>query len=446
MPRTWVVVVAALVLVASRRPQAAASSMLVSPTQTGETGLVFLPTTQVLEPWKFSAGISENGELGDSTPGSVNTLWYTQFSLGVGLLPNLEFTTYLPYVQFERDVPSNRHTDDIGGWRMGLKYRLLDEDDGAPVSFALLGALVLGTGHNNFPAILNRNTVFGQRETYELMGILDKRLWTTTTGADATLTLNAGGLFFDKPPSFAVENQSLQFQRRYRGLEATFDNPFEFGVGLRVPVLRIRDINMDFLSEYRGNTGVVQQLHGALPTWLFTGARLQASNGLAFQGGPDFGLSGFLDPYRFVIGLSYAMQPAQVGPAPTAPPLPPAAAAPSAPAAKKKIVLRGVQFDFNQSTIRADARPILQASADILKDNPGIHIVVVGHTDSTGTEQYNQRLSVRRATAVRDYLERLGVAAKRMTIQGRGEQQPVASNATEEGRAQNRRVELLVQP
>ncbi len=445
MTRTWWVAATALILIAHCEHQAQASSTLVSPTQTGETGLVYLPTTQVLAPWKISFSISENGELGDSTPGSVIELWRTQFSLGVGLLPNLEFSTYLPYIQFERDVPSNRHTDDVGGWRLGLKYRLLNEDEGDLVSAALLGAMVLGTGRDSFPAILDRNSAWGARETYEVMGILDKRLWTTTTGADAVLTVNAGGLFFDKPASFAVRNQTLQFQRRFEGPDATFDNPFEFGVGLQVPVMRIRDVSMDFLTEFRGNTGIVDQVRGALPTWLFTGARLQASNGLAIQGGPDFGLSGYLEPYRFVVGLSYAMPSARARLAPVAAPLPPAAAAP-APAARRKIVLRSVHFEFNQSIIPPEARPVLQAAADILKENPGVHIIISGYTDSKGTEQYNQRLSVRRATAVRDYLVSLGVSANRMTVQGKGAQEPVASNATEDGRAQNRRVELLARP
>jgi outer membrane protein OmpA-like peptidoglycan-associated protein len=441
MTRTVLVALAlGLVMGAAPRSQA-------SPTQSGETGLVTIPTTEVLPPWKASFGVYENGELGDSTPGSAVELWRTQFSLGLGLLPNLEFTTNLPYIQFERDAPSNRHTDDIGGLRLGLKYRLLDEDADDPVSFALLGAVVIGTGRDSFPAILDRNSAWGRRETYEVMGILDKRLWKTTSGGDAVLTLNAGGLFFDKPASFALENQTVQVQRRFHGPNATFENPFEFAAGLQVPALQKRAISLDFLGEFRGNTGIIDELRGALPTWLLTGARLRAANGLALQGGFDFGLSGFLEPYRFILGLTYAMPPPRVAVVPPpAPPPPPAAAAPPPPAAKAKIILRGVHFDFNQDTIRPDSRPILQAAADQLKDNPSVRVIVEGHTDAIGSDAYNQRLSVRRAAAVRDYLEGLGVKGNRMTLRGRGKRQPVASNDTDEGRAQNRRVELLVEP
>ena len=448
MKRTWValaLVPLALVSLALVSLTVCRHRALAFPTETGETGLIKLPTTEVLAPWKLSLGVYEDGELGDSTPGSAIELWRTGFSLGVGLLPNLELTTNLPYIQFERDVASHRHTDDIGGLRFGLKYRLLDEADGAPLSFALLGAFVAGTGRDSFPAIVDRNSAWARRETYELMGILDKRLWRTQAGADATLTLNAGGLFFDKPASFAVENQTFQLQRRFTGPNATFDNPFEFGVGLQVPAIRQRDLGLDILGEFRGNTGTIEEVSGALPTWLLVGARLNASTGLAFQGGFDFGLSGFLEPYRFVLGLTYAMPSGPPASAwrPAAP-LPPAATpATSPPATKKKIVLRGVHFDFGKATIRRDSRPILQAAADTLKDNPQVHIVIEGHTDAMGSDAYNERLSVERATAVRDYLQQLGVKADRMTIRGMGKRRPVASNKTEEGRSQNRRVELL---
>ena len=133
-------------------------------------------------------------------------------------------------------------------------------------------------------------------------------------------------------------------------------------------------------------------------------------------------------------------------PPPPAPPPPPVAAAPPAapPPVKKKIVLRGVNFDFDKSDIRPDAVPILDEAAKTLKEYGDITVSVDGYTDSIGTDAYNQALSMRRANAVRGYLERQGVPASRMTAKGFGESNPVASNATPEGRAQNRRVELIV--
>jgi outer membrane protein OmpA-like peptidoglycan-associated protein len=129
---------------------------------------------------------------------------------------------------------------------------------------------------------------------------------------------------------------------------------------------------------------------------------------------------------------------------PPPPPAAPAAAPPPTPPVKKKIVLRGVNFDFNKANVRPDAMPILDEAAATLKESGDVTIAVNGYTDAIGSDAYNERLSVRRATAVKDYLEQHGVAAGRMTVRGFGKADPVASNATPEGRAQNRRVELIV--
>jgi OOP family OmpA-OmpF porin len=126
------------------------------------------------------------------------------------------------------------------------------------------------------------------------------------------------------------------------------------------------------------------------------------------------------------------------------PPPPPPAPEPPPPPVRKKIVLRGVNFDFDKSNIRSDAAEILEEAARILQDEPDVRISVDGHTDARGTDAYNDRLSERRAQAVVDRLTRLGVSRSRLEPQGYGESRPVATNETEEGRAQNRRVELNV--
>jgi outer membrane protein OmpA-like peptidoglycan-associated protein len=137
-------------------------------------------------------------------------------------------------------------------------------------------------------------------------------------------------------------------------------------------------------------------------------------------------------------------------PEPTLPePPPPPLATPTPaplPAAKKRIVLRGVNFDFNSDELRADAGPVLDQAAASLGENAEILVVVEGHTDDVGDEEFNQALSVRRAEAVFRYLVNRGVAPERLRIEGFGESRPVASNDTEQGRAQNRRVELRVMP
>ncbi len=105
-----------------------------------------------------------------------------------------------------------------------------------------------------------------------------------------------------------------------------------------------------------------------------------------------------------------------------------------------------VSFDFNSAKIKPTFRPPLDKIAGILNRYPQTEIVVVGHTDNVGSEQYNMDLSSRRAIAVADYLVLRGVASARMGTEGRGELEPRAGNATNEGRSLNRRVEVFVVP
>ncbi|MCU0841133.1 MAG: OmpA family protein [Thiobacillaceae bacterium] len=108
------------------------------------------------------------------------------------------------------------------------------------------------------------------------------------------------------------------------------------------------------------------------------------------------------------------------------------------------IILKGVNFDFDADVIRDDAKPILDDAVATLKRYPALKVEVAGHTDSVNEEAYNQPLSERRAKAVMDYFVSQGIAAARLTAKGYGESSPIADNATADGRAQNRRVELRV--
>jgi outer membrane protein OmpA-like peptidoglycan-associated protein len=159
--------------------------------------------------------------------------------------------------------------------------------------------------------------------------------------------------------------------------------------------------------------------------------------------GPGLGFAGnsYGDPRTFGLQLSYNFTAGEAAPPP---PAPVAQAAPPPPPAKKKIVLRSVHFDFDKATLKADAKPILDEAVQVLKQEGSVDIVVEGHTDSVGTDQYNLGLSRRRADTVRRYLVDHGVAAARITADGLGESKPVASNDSADGRTQNRRVELHV--
>lgn len=105
-----------------------------------------------------------------------------------------------------------------------------------------------------------------------------------------------------------------------------------------------------------------------------------------------------------------------------------------------------VTFGVDSSELTASARQALNEVTAVLREYPETRITVAGHTDSTGAEAYNQQLSEQRATAVGSYLVQGGIQRQRLTMVGYGESQPVASNDTEQGRAQNRRVEIIVTP
>jgi OOP family OmpA-OmpF porin len=103
-------------------------------------------------------------------------------------------------------------------------------------------------------------------------------------------------------------------------------------------------------------------------------------------------------------------------------------------------------FDHDKSTLKPAGKQALQDLGDSIKAKGArvVDIDVIGHTDSDGTEEYNQALSVRRAQSVKDYLVSEGVDPAIIDVSGQGELNPVVSNATKEGRAQNRRVDILV--
>ena len=109
-----------------------------------------------------------------------------------------------------------------------------------------------------------------------------------------------------------------------------------------------------------------------------------------------------------------------------------------------KVVLKNVHFLFDQSTLTPDAKAVLDGVSDAMTRAADIHVEIGGHTDAKGSDEYNQKLSERRAVSVRKYIIGKGVAGDRMNAAGYGESQPVADNETDEGRELNRRVELKI--
>ena len=103
-----------------------------------------------------------------------------------------------------------------------------------------------------------------------------------------------------------------------------------------------------------------------------------------------------------------------------------------------------ITFDINSYVIKPQFRNTLDSVATVLKTYPDSTIVVSGHTDTTGNDAINNPLSINRASSVESYLESQGISSSRITSRGFGSKQPIASNSTEAGRAQNRRVEIAI--
>jgi OOP family OmpA-OmpF porin len=133
--------------------------------------------------------------------------------------------------------------------------------------------------------------------------------------------------------------------------------------------------------------------------------------------------------------------------APPPPPPPPAAAKPApkpAPVAEKVTLAADVLFDFDKSVLKPEGKSKLDDLAAKVKAINLEVVIAIGHTDSIGSDAYNQKLSVRRAESVKAYLVSKGVEPNRIYTEGKGEKQPVASNKTKDGRQKNRRVEIEV--
>ncbi len=156
----------------------------------------------------------------------------------------------------------------------------------------------------------------------------------------------------------------------------------------------------------------------------------------------------FWTPATAAPGCDGAIVPVVAAPAPAPAPVAAAPAPAPAPApatvASKVTYAADAFFDFDKSVIKPEGKAKLDDLVGKIKDINLEVIIAVGHTDSVGSDSYNQKLSVRRSEAVKAYLVSKGIEKNRVYTEGKGEKQPVADNKTAEGRAKNRRVEIEV--
>jgi len=110
----------------------------------------------------------------------------------------------------------------------------------------------------------------------------------------------------------------------------------------------------------------------------------------------------------------------------------------------KTVILKGVNFEFNKASLTKESERILHRALNALNASPDLNVLIVGHTDNVGSAAYNKKLSLRRAQTVKSWLVKNGISAKRLTVAGKGFDEPIDDNTTDEGRANNRRMEFRV--
>lgn len=241
------------------------------------------------------------------------------------------------------------------------------------------------------------------------------------------------------------------------------------GIGWgRVNPARLTDVGGVKATQYRsafmyqGGAGIdydiTQHLTASLGWRWIQSERKDFATGAAVSGVPAGAtLDGRYRANTMMVGLRYSFgaEPVKAAPVPPPPPPPPVAKPACNPPAgfqvdancniiPQTIVLRSVNFLFNKATLTEAAKSTLDNVAAALKRQPDLDVRIEGFTDSIGSARYNLKLSQARADAVRNYLVSDGVSSSNLTAKGFGKTDYVATNATPEGRAQNRRVQFVV--
>ncbi|MEM7480634.1 MAG: OmpA family protein [Acidobacteriota bacterium] len=399
----------------------------VAPTATGETGLFTLLSGTSLPQGEWSFGLYYNNWDRVFERNTRADLDWSRLSasVGYGVTDRFEVSLMLPYEDFEADFPGQPDvTDDgLGNARLGAKWLLGGEGSG----FALNAFVELPTGDEE---VLGGETGFGAGANW------DRGNWVFNIGARVPGDIDDIDL---SPEIIAGLGYAGQVSDRLDWItelvgtlptdsdDAIFEESVDLTTGLR---LWLGDGN-----DWAFNFGVRTDL-------------LQLSE--TDEHCPIGGLLGLTYLPRFLKSEPAVEPPQPPAPPPppqdppkveTPPPPPPVTTAPSPP----KVTEEACKFASNSARVDNRCKATLDEVALRLKDAASAETLVIGYTDSTGSDASNQRMSERRAQAVKDYLvTRHGIDGSRIEVEGRGSADPVGDNATAAGREQNRRAVIRI--
>ncbi len=405
----------------------------------GTTGLTMTPTANTIGNLKFHVGVYGNFFMDDNdTIRKNNKVYYLQPVVGVGITDYIEVSGSFPYVWYEGEYKvrqgypweGERHKDDQGDYRLTAKFKILDPRK-FPVGVAVVGFSQFGTGPEEVPG-------FTGEDTYGVRGVFTyEKEW-------FILTTALGANFNQAPSNYAGNNWN----------NTTF--AYEVGAG----VAPLEDLML--MVEYRGQEsrirggdrdvtmpdGVQYRYYNDRPQAILASARYHLGRGFMLTAGVDFGMSHSVDDYRGIVGFTWS------GPTPPKPMKERVVEVPVEKVVVKEVpkvvrverlVFSDINFEFDKSTLTNLGKGKTYLIAQKLKESQNVKVVIAGHADYIGTEQYNLNLARRRAETIRKEILKLGVSPEQIgDIVSYGESKPLVDMKEPWARAVNRRVEFEV--
>ncbi len=382
-------------------------------------GYVTVAGSQTLTPKQFNFGFyldySRDPLECDGCPQEdvIHHLLVGNFGFAIGVIDWFELSLNIPaifYNQFHNDVTGGEEFDGgMGDIYFSPKFRVVNIDEHR-VGFSVAPFVTIPTGDPD--SFMGTAVATGGLKLITDFDIVPERF---------DMALNLGYLMRDD-----VTRTNTRI-----------DDELTYGIAAAIHATE----HFDVLPEVSGYTvlrDAFQEIASS-PVEANVGLRYNFTSGFAVTAGGGVGIvDGVGSPtFRSFLGLNFS------------PPVTKSVKPDSPSRAKldgRKIVITDmIHFDFDKATIKPESLPILDDVAKVMAQNSQVELLLVeGHTDSVGTDAYNQRLSEARAKAAQDYLVQVGVAAERLQYAGKGESAPIDTNATSEGRTKNRRTEFIV--